>query len=160
MSKGFTTRRHEVNGHPLKYYAIVHQTLAILNDLTDDQLNTLITLDDEYFTKTRFKECLLNTYGWETLFNKLIEDGWIEQWREWEPHKRQAALFKPTGKSHQLISRIYRILVGKEELPTTVKRNKLMKQDQNLSYLEKLLKKQINRMVDDRKNSNRKAWED
>ena len=138
--KGFKTGRHDYC-HPLKDYRVVRKVLAKQQGLSDVELETLVFLDDEYFTKSRFADATM-TMTWDTnRFDRLETEGWIELHR---PHKppRQAALYRPTGKSHHLIKRIYRILRQEEDLPLSSRRNpKLMKVDENLSYSEKLLKK-------------------
>ena len=138
--KGFKTGRHDYC-HPLKDYRIVRKVLAKQQGLSDLEIETLVFLDDEYFTKKRFAEATM-TMKWDTnRFNHLLEDGWIELYRERRP-PRLAALYKPTGKAHHLIKRIYRILREEEDLPLSGRRNpKLMKESLDLSYSEKLLKK-------------------
>ena len=118
-------------------------------DLTESLLEALIQLDDEYFSKKRFREVTLSMSWDKNRFDSLIEDGWIEQWRERKGKK--AALFKPTGKAHRLVRRIYKILVGKEDLPMSKKRNPYEKEDQNLGYAERLMKKAIRLMDEERK---------
>ena len=146
--KGFNTSRHNFN-HPLKYYRIVRKVLAKQQALTEPELELLVMIDDEYFTAARFNECEL-TLAWDNdRIKNLIEGGWIEIYREYKP-PRQARLYKPTGKAHQLVKRIYRILDGEEDLPTSARRNPIMKADDKLTYAEKILKKATLLMQEDR----------
>lgn len=156
--KGFFTKRHEATGHPLKYYRVVRKTMAKLNGLSEAELEVLIQLDDEYFTKKRFKEaCLTNSWDSER-FEKLLADEWFESWRD--RGYRTAEIFKHRGKTHQLVSRIYRILAGKEELPTSTRRNYIMQEDNKLDYMDKLLKRAIIKMTKERDDNNKNPWEE
>ena len=138
--KGFATNRHPT-GHPLKYYRVVRKMLCKLNNLSDAELEKLIFLDDEYFTKARYQEAACMDMSWNpNQFKKLLEDGWIEEFRPYKP-PRQAALYRSTGKAHHLVKRVYRLLSGEEDLPTSNRRNPVMKDDDKLSSSEKLLKR-------------------
>lgn len=146
--KGFNTSRHDYN-HPLKYYRIVRQVIAKQQGLTTAELERLIFLDDEYFTKFRFGEAF-PSFNWHPYeLQKLIDMGWIEMWRDYKPPK-QAALFRPTPKTHHLVKRIYRILDGKEDLPMSERRNPIMKDDSKLTPSDKLLKDAILLMHNDK----------
>ena len=68
-------------------------------------------LDDEYFTKARFREAELTCSWVVDRLDKLIAAGWFEMHRPYKPPS-QAALFRPTSKAHHLVKRIYRILDG------------------------------------------------
>ena len=147
--KGFATNRHP-EGHPLKYYRVVRKMLSRTNNLTEAELEKLIFLDNEYFTKARYKEAACIDWSWNPhQFNELIEKGWIEEWRPFKP-PRQAALYRVTGKAHQLVKRIYRILSDEEDLPMSPKRNPVIRKDENLSSSDKLLKKAVMLMKNDK----------
>lgn len=151
MSKpyyGFRTNRHEGN-HPLKYYRVVRKFIAKQQKLPIADLEALIQLDDEYFSKARFKEAVLTNSWHKERFNKLIEEGWIEQWRE--RGFRSPALFKPSGKSHRLVRRIYKILAGEEDLPMSTRRNPLERNPDKLKFSEKLLREAVRAMDAQRK---------
>lgn len=142
--KGFNTSRHDYN-HPLKYYGVVHRVLARQQELSEKDLELIITLDDEYFTKSRFEDV---KYRGGSL-DKLIEAGWFEEYRPYKPPS-QSALYRPTSKAHHLVKRIYRILDGAEDLPMSAKRNPIMKENAKLSTSEELLKKAALLMQEDR----------
>lgn len=140
---GFTTRRHEMTGHPLKYYRVVRKYFAKAYDIKDADLEVLIELDDEYFDQKRFRQATL-THSWnKKRLDQLIEGGWVEEWRAHQPSSHSAALYKVCGKTHQLISRIYNILNGKEDLPMSYRRNPLERNPNNLTYSEKLLRNAV-----------------
>ena len=149
---GFPTNRHE-GVHPLKYYRTVRKFMARQYDLTESELEVLICLDDEYFTKKRFKEACLTTHWDRKRFEKLLDGGWIEKWRD--NGFRTAALYKPTGISHRVVKRIYKILAGEEDLPTSSRRNDLeRKKTESLSYTEKILRDAV-RVMNDRRNTDK-----
>jgi hypothetical protein len=50
-------------------------------------------------------------------------------------------------KGKQLIKRIYRIILGEEDIPTSSRRNKIMK---GSSYMDKVLKTSINNVNTDK----------
>ena len=148
MYLGFRTGRHSFN-HPLKWYRTVRKVIAKQQDLTEPELEQLIFLDDEYFTLARYQQSGL-TLRWDRArLKRLIAEGWLEEYRPFKPPS-QAALYKSTGKAHHLVKRIYRILEEKEDLPTSVRRNKIMKADDKLSYSDKMLKQATLLMQDDR----------
>ena len=148
MYKGFKTSRHNFN-HPLKFYRTVRKVIAKQQGLDQADLEILVFLDDEYFTKNRFAEACY-TVNWNTTrFSRLIEGEWIEEFRPFSP-PHTAALYRPTSKTHHLVKRIYRILDGAEDLPMSERRNPIMKDDSKLSYSEKLLKKATLLMQEDR----------
>lgn len=148
--KGFFTRRHEPEGHPLKYYRIVRKFFAFQSGLKEWELEILMLLDDEYFTKARFKEACLTTTWHKERFELLEANGWIKWWNT-DKKGNQAKIFKPDVKAHRLVSRIYRVLAGREELPSSGRRNKLEnRSEEKLSYSEKILRKAIRLMWDDR----------
>ena len=132
---------------------MVRKFLAKQQDLPEADLEVLIELDDEYFTKDRFRQATLTTSWNRDRFDHLIENGWIEEWRPYMPGTRQAALYKPTGKSHRLITRIYKILNGKEDLPMSDRRNPLEKNPDTLRYSEKLLRNAVRLLNKDRQNN-------
>ena len=147
--RGFSTNRHP-EGHPLKYYRVVRKMLSRSNDLTEAELEKLIFLDNEYFTKTRFGEASCMDWSWNpNQFKELIEKGWIEEWRPYKP-PYQAALFRSTGKAHQLVKRVYRILAEEEDLPMSSRRNPVMRKTENLSSSDKLLKRAVMLMQNDK----------
>lgn len=146
---GFRTGRHDYL-HPLKYYRVVRKFIAKQQDLSEPDLEALIQLDDEYFSKKRFKEATL-TQSWKSnRLDELIEQGWIEKWRD--RGFRSAALYKPTGKSHRLVRRIYKILAGEEDLPMSSRRNPLERNPDLLGTAEKMLRDAVRAMDNQRKN--------
>jgi len=58
--------------------------------------------------------------SWDkTRWDKLRKLGWIEVWRHRNRTTIKYSVFKTSFKCQQLISRIYRILLGEEDMPTS-----------------------------------------
>ncbi len=106
-------------------------------NLKDADLELLIYLDAiDFFTKKDFKEGTYS-YSWDNRrWNRLLKEGWIVVWRERNRTTQKYNIYKVSFKCKQLISRMYRIMLGEEEIPTSEKFNKVMKRN---SYSEKVL---------------------
>jgi hypothetical protein len=104
-------------------------------NLNDADLELLIYLDAlDLFTKQDFKTGTYS-YSWDNRrWNKLLKDGWID-------------IYKVSFKCKQLISRMYRIMLGEEEIPTS-QSNKIMNR---VSYSDKVLAKSIENVNKDKK---------
>ena len=60
------------------------------------------------------------TMNWDKeRWEKLRRKGWIEVWRNRNRTSIKYSIFKTSYKCSQLVSRIYRILLGEEDLPTS-----------------------------------------
>ena len=87
------------------------------------------------------------TYSWDkNRWERLRRDGWIEVWRHRNRTTIKYSIFKPSFKCSQLISRIYRILLGEEDLPTS-ERSIFYN---NKSYTDKVYNKAIDDMIKDK----------
>jgi len=90
---------------------------------------------------------LLDTYSWDkNRWERLRRDGWIDVWRHRNRTTIKYSIYKTSFKCSQLISRIYRILLGEEDLPTS-ERSKFFK---NKSYTDKVYNKAIDDMIKDK----------
>ena len=70
------------------------------------------------FTKDDF---IKGTYSfsWDNRrWNRLLKQGWIVVWRERNRTTQKYHIYKVSYKCKQQISRIYRIMLGEEEMPT------------------------------------------
>ena len=71
------------------------------------------------FTKDDFKKGTYS-YSWDNRrWNRLLKQGWIVVWRERNRTTQKYHIYKVSYKCKQLISRIYRIILGEEDMPTT-----------------------------------------
>ena len=117
------------------------------NSEGDTDLELLIYLDCKgRFTRKEFIDGVY-TYSWDKQrWERLRRDGWIETWRHRNRTTIMYSVFKTSFKCSQLISRIYRVLLGEEDLPTS-ERSKFYN---NKSYTDKVYNKAIDDMIKDK----------
>ena len=131
----------------LKYYRLTRKWVCKTYGLTDSDLELLIYLDCKgRFTRNDFIEGVY-TYSWDKhRWERLKREGWIEVWRHRNRTTIKYSVFKTSFKCSQIISRIYRILLGEEDPPFT-ERNIFHK---NKSYTDKVMTKAIDDMIKDK----------
>ena len=94
----------------------------------------------DFFTKQDFKTGT-HSYSWDNRrWNRLLKEDWITVWRKRNRTTQKYHIYKVSFKGKQLISRIYRIMLGEEDIPETVRANKIMKRE---SYMDKVLSNAI-----------------
>ena len=71
---------------------------------------------------------------------KLIQNDWIVVWRHRNRTTQKFNIYKVSFKGKQLIKRIYRVMLGEEDIPTSTKRNKIMRGE---TYIDKVLQTSI-----------------
>ena len=125
----------------LKHYRIIRKWACKNNGLTDADLDVLIYLDCmDLFTKHDFEQGVYS-YSWDNRrWNRLISNGWIVVWRHRNRTTQKYNIYKVSFKCKQLIMRMYKIMLGEENIPTSARRNKLIKGN---SYTDKVLTKAI-----------------
>ena len=111
----------------MKHYRIIRKWACKNNDLTDSDLELLIYLDCiDLFTIKDFKAGTY-TYSWNNRrWNKLIQNNWIEVWRHRNRTTQKYNIYKISFKGKQLIRRVYRIMLGLDDIPMSERRNKLV----------------------------------
>mgnify|MGYP003647507925 CR=1 FL=1 len=121
----------------LKHYRIIRKWASKNNDLTDADLELLIYLDCiDLFTRHDFEQGSYS-YSWDNRrWNKLLQNEWIKVWRHRNRTTQKYNIYKISFKGKQLIQRMYRIMLGEDDIPTSERRNKLIKGD---SYTDKVL---------------------
>jgi len=121
----------------LKHYRIIRKWVCRTCNLKDADLELLIYLDSiDFFTKKDFKEGTYS-YSWDNRrWNRLLKEGWIVVWRERNRTTQKYHIYKVSFKCKQLISRMYRIMLGEEDIPISEQRNKVMKRE---TYMDKVL---------------------
>jgi len=104
----------------LKHYRIIRKWACKTCNLKDADLELLIYLDAvDFFTKNDFKKGTYS-YSWDNRrWNRLLKEGWIYVWRERNRTTQKYNIYKVSVKCKQLISRMYRIMLGEEDMPTT-----------------------------------------
>ena len=135
----------------LKHYRIIRKWACKNNDLNDADLELLIYLDCiDLFTKHDFK---IGTYAysWDNRrWNRLLKEGRITVWRKRNHTTQKYNIYKVSFKCKQLISRMYRIMLGTEDIPTSLHRNKIMK---GKTYMDKVLQTSIKHANKDKNNN-------
>ena len=132
----------------LKHYRIIRKWACRNNNLNDADLELLIYLDCiDLFTKKDFEDGSYS-YSWDNRrWNRLLKEGWIVVWRERNRTTQKYNIYKVSFKCKQLIQRIYRIMLGEEDIPTSERRNKIMK---GKTYMDKVLITSINNVNKDK----------
>ena len=132
----------------LKHYRVIRKWACRNNDLNDADLELLIYFDCmEFFTKHDFK---IGTYAysWDNRrWNRLLKEGWIVVWRTRNRTTQKYNIYKVSFKCKQLISRMYRIMLGEEDIPSSEKRNSIMR---GKTYTDKVLQTAINNVNKDK----------
>jgi hypothetical protein len=121
----------------LKHYRIIRKWACKTFDLKDADLELLIYLDTiDFFTKDDFKKGTYS-YSWDNRrWNRLLKEGWIYVWRKRNRTTQKYNIYKVSVKCKQLIARMYRIMLGEENMPTK-------KFENNDRYIYKVTKKAI-----------------
>ena len=103
----------------LKHYRIIRKWACKTCNLNDADLELLLYLEAvDLFTKDDFKKGTYS-YSWNNRrWNRLLKQGWITVWRERNRTTQKYHIYKVSTKCKQLISRMYRIMLGEEEMPT------------------------------------------
>ena len=111
------------------------------NNLNVADLELLFYLDPiQYFTIDDFKTGTL-FYSWDKeRFYRLQKDGWIDKTHFGRGRRGDHNKYKVSQKGKLLINRIYRILIGEEDLPSSAKRNSIMKRK---TYIDKVYSQAI-----------------
>ena len=132
----------------LKHYRIIRKWASRNNDLTDAEIELLIYLDCiDLFTIKDFK---MGTYAfsWNNRrWNKLIQNDWIVVWRKRNRTTQKYNMYKVSFKGKQLIQRMYRIMLGEDDIPTSERRNSIM---QGKTYMDKVLQISIENVNKDK----------
>ena len=130
----------------LKYYRLIRKWACKPYNLKDADLELLIYLDcKERFTRNEFIDGSY-TMSWDkNRWERLRQEGWIETWRHRNRTTIKYSIYKTSFKCSQLISRIYRIMLGQEDLPTS-ERSVFY---ENKSYTDKVYNKAIDDMIKD-----------
>ena len=104
----------------LKYYRLVRRWACKTYNLKDADLELLIYLDCKvHFTRNDFMEGVY-TYSWDKArWERLRREGWIDIWRARNRTTMKFNIYQTSQKGKLLISRIYNILLGQEDLPTS-----------------------------------------
>ena len=129
-----------------KYYRLVRKWACKTYKLTDGELELLIHFDCiGRFTRNDYIKGTY-IYSWDKhRWEKLRREGWIEVFIKRNHTTVKYNVYKVSTKCAYLISRMYRILLGTEDLPTS-RRSVFNK---NTSYTDKVFNAAIDNMNKD-----------
>ena len=114
---------------------VFYYQLLLLNQYLLFYLDPII-----YFTIDDFKDGTL-FYSWDKeRFYRLQRDGWIEKIHKGIGRRGDHNKYKVSQKGKLLINKIYRILIGEEDIPSSAKRNSIMKRK---TYIDKVYSQAI-----------------
>ena len=130
-----------------KYYRLVRKWACKTYNILDADLELLIYLDcKEHFTRNDFIEGTY-TFSWDKArWERLRADGWIDTWRYRNRTTIKYSVFKTSYKAKRLITRMYNIMLGEEDMPIT-EASKFYK---NKTYTDKVYNKAIDDMIKDK----------
>ena len=134
----------------LKHYRIIRRWATKTNGLTDADLELLVYFDCiGRFTRQDFENGVLS-YSWDNRrWNRLLKDGWIVKYRGFTGSRsdKSYSLYKISLQMKNIIQQMYRIMLGKEDIPTSTRRNPAMKR---ISYSDKTLAAAIGKVNSDK----------
>ena len=131
----------------LKYYRLIRKWVCKTYNIKEADLELLIYLESlNRFNRKDFMDGVY-LFSWDKhRWERLRREGWIEVWRERNRIDSKYAIYKVSFKFSNIISRIYRIMAGEEDLPVSEK-NVFYK---NKTYTDKVFNKAINDMIKDK----------
>ena len=127
----------------LKHDRIIRKWACKNNGLTDSDLELLIYLDCiDLFTIQDFKDGTFY-YNWDKMrFYRLQSQEWLTKVHKGNGRLGDHNKYTVSSKGQRLIARIYRILIGKEKLPESARRSKIMRKE---TYIDKVYAQAINK---------------
>tara|TARA_X000001388_G_C2218189_1_gene118117 strand:+ start:229 stop:669 length:441 start_codon:yes stop_codon:yes gene_type:complete len=130
----------------LKYYRVVRKWACKQNNIKDADLELLIYLNSlNRFTINDFKQGTY-IYCWDKKrWDRLRQNSWIDVWRHRNRTTIKYSVFKTSFKCNILINRIYKILLGEEDIPMTSSNIYY----NNKSYTDVVMNKAIDDMIKD-----------
>jgi len=104
-----------------KHYRIIRKWVSKTCDIKEADLELLMYLEAlDLFTKQDFKTGVYS-YSWDNRrWNRLLKNGWIVVWRKRNRTTQKYHIYKTSFKFKQLLSRIYRIVLGEEDIPEMI----------------------------------------
>jgi hypothetical protein len=125
----------------LKYWRVIRQWVKIKYKLTQSDLDMIFFLySEDYFDRDKFKE-FDKLLGWDkNRFNRLINSGWIQVFRNSRTPSGRRAIYILSPKAKTIVKLVYNKLNG-EEIPVSQSQNKMFAK--NVSYSDKMYRSMI-----------------
>ena len=132
----------------LKHYRLVRKWLSKTHGITDADLELLIYFDCiGNFTRQDYVSGTL-AYNWDkTRWDRLLKEGFIVVWRKYNHTTHKCNIYKTSMQCSMMITRMYKILLGQEDIPTSVRRNPMVK---GKTYTDKVMTNAINNFHNDK----------
>ena len=129
-----------------KHYRLVRKWACKTYGLKDADLELLIYFDCiGRFTRNDYINGVY-TMSWDKArWERLRNEGWIDVWRHRNRTTIKYSVFKTSFKCNILINRIYKILLGEEDIPMTSSNIYY----NNKSYTDVVMNKAIDDMIKD-----------
>ena len=129
-----------------KHYRLVRKRACKTYGLKDADLELLIYFDCiGRFTRNDYINGVY-TMSWDKArWERLRNEGWIDVWRHRNRTTIKYSIFQTSFKCKRMITRIYNILLGYEDIPTS-EQNVFYK---NKTYTDKVFNKAIEDMLKD-----------
>jgi len=129
-----------------KYYRLTRRWVTKTYKLSSADFELLVYLDcKEFFRRQDFIDGAY-TYTWDkNRWERLRREGWIDVFKERNRTSSKYAVYQMSRKAKSLITRVYRILLGEENLPQS-SRSVFYK---NKTYTDKTFNKAIDDMIKD-----------
>jgi hypothetical protein len=129
----------------LKYWRVIRQFIKVKYKVTQSELDVLLFLYSErYFNKDKFKE-FDKLLSWdENRFDKMLRDGWIVKFRDYNYATKERALYEISYKGKSLVASIYKKLSGEEFIATSPARNSMFLK--NVGWADKQYREAIKEM--------------
>ncbi len=123
-----------------KHYRISRKWAGRENELNEADLELLIYLECiDMWRKKDFQDGRY-PYSWDNRrWNRLLKEGWIVVWRQRNRTTQKYHIYKTSIKCKQLIKRVYRMMLGKEDIPISDS-NSIIRGN---TYTDKVLTKAI-----------------
>jgi len=130
-----------------KYYRLVIKWAFKKKNLSDGDLELLIYLDCVgRFTRDEFIKGA-HAYSWDKdRWERLRREGWIETWRHRNRTTIKYSIYEVSFKTKLLITRMYKILLGEEDIPFT-SANRFYREN---TYTDKVYGKAVDDMIKDK----------
>ena len=130
-----------------KYYRLTRRWVTKTYKLSSADFELLVYLDcKEFFRRQDFIDGAY-TYTWDkNRWERLRREGWINVFKERNRTSSKYAVYQMSRKAKSLITRVYRILLGEENLPQS-SRSVFYK---NKTYTDKTFNKAIDDMIKDK----------
>ncbi len=129
------------------YYRVVRGWASKTYELQTADVELLIYLDCRgRFRREDFDKGTI-IYPWDSKrWEKLRREGWIDVWRHRNHTTRKYAIFQVSSKGKRMVTRMYRILLGSEDMP--VSRTSAFYK--NKTYTDKVYNRAIDEMIKDK----------